>query len=178
MVVFDTTFLRLLLRPDADPPFDPDTKEPVTFCKERIEYLIEVLEADKQTILIPTPALAELLVKEESFGPSHLESIDKNAAFQIADFDRRAAIELAALTRDALAAGKPATNQAGDKTQVKFDRQIIAVAKVNRATTIYSDDKKLRRDAKKVGLTAIGVHELPLKPNPPQIEIDFPDNKK
>jgi predicted nucleic acid-binding protein len=171
MVVFDTTFLRLLLRPNADPPHHPETADPVTRCRERIEYLIELLEKEKQTILIPTPALAELLVKEENFGVSHLEFIDKTAAFRIADFDRRAAIEVASMTRAVLGKTRSATAPMDAKAKVKFDRQIIAIAKVNATTVIYSDDKRLRKFARKVGLTAIGVHDLPLKPDPPQREL-------
>ena len=88
MVVFDTTFLRLLLRPDADPPADPSSGRLVTSCQSRIEYLIESLESDGETIVVPTPALAELLVVENKFGPDHMTFIDKHGAFNIVPFDR------------------------------------------------------------------------------------------
>ena len=173
MVVFDTTFLRLLLRPDADPPHDPNSGNPISLCQSRIKYLIEVLEADRETILIPTPALSELLVVENQFGPNHLTVIDKYSVFRIVEFDRRAAIELAAFTRTALSSGNKNDGISAPWAKIKFDRQIVAIAKVNQAHTVYSDDDDLRKAARKVGLTAVGVHELPLKPDPPQHEMDL-----
>ena len=61
MVVFDATFLSHLLYPESRPPLNPSTKQPVARAKERIEYLIETLWEAKQKIVIPTPALSELL---------------------------------------------------------------------------------------------------------------------
>ena len=40
MVVFDATTLLYLLDPDAKGPTDPETGNPVTRIKERIEYLV------------------------------------------------------------------------------------------------------------------------------------------
>ena len=76
------------------------------------------------------------------------------------------------MTRDEL--GDPSGSET--KNKVKYDRQIIATAKVNRATTIYSDDARLRKATKRAGLQAIGVHELPLKPDPPQGRLPLGDD--
>jgi hypothetical protein len=48
---------------------------------------------------------------------------------------------------------------------VKYDRQIVAVAKVCGATTIYSDDKDVRTLAKTVKIEVIGLADLPLPPD-------------
>ena len=45
MAVFDATALLLFLDPDTRPPLDPETREPVTDVRARIEFLVETLEA-------------------------------------------------------------------------------------------------------------------------------------
>ncbi len=77
------------------------------------------------------------------------------------------------MTRSALNSGDKKDGIDAPWNKVKFDRQIVAIAKVHQAHTVYSDDRKLRNSARKVGLTAVGIHELPLKPDPPQHELDL-----
>lgn len=61
MVAFDATIMSLLIYPNSKAPKDPSGK-PVTRCQERIEHLIQTLQEKKEKILIPTPALSEVLV--------------------------------------------------------------------------------------------------------------------
>jgi hypothetical protein len=49
--------------------------------------------------------------------------------------------------------------------KVKFDRQIVAIAKVNRAHTIYSDDADVRKFATKAGIKAVPTWDLPIPPS-------------
>lgn len=63
MVVFDTSVLTLAFDQDARAPIDPATGLPLTRCKERIDYLLQTMSAAKQRVLIPTPVLAEYLVR-------------------------------------------------------------------------------------------------------------------
>jgi hypothetical protein len=104
-VVFDATMLLLLLRPGVRGPLDPTTGKPVEHAEERIAQLINDLEKAKVTIIIPTPALSELLVHSGSAGPEITKQIAGAAAFRIASFDERAAVEVAEMTRAAIAAG-------------------------------------------------------------------------
>ncbi len=60
-VGFDTTLLHILLNPYAGIPNDPDTSEPITHAKLRTEYLITRLQKDREKIIIPAPAAAEIL---------------------------------------------------------------------------------------------------------------------
>ena len=55
---------------------------------------------------------------------------------------------------------------------MKYDRQIVAVAKVCGATTIYSDDKDVRTLAKTVKIEVIGVADLPLPPEKAQMDLE------
>lgn len=63
MVVFDASVLLLLLDPDASPPNDPATGQPIEHAKARIEHLIATLERQRTKVIIPTPVLSEVLVR-------------------------------------------------------------------------------------------------------------------
>ena len=102
MVVIDATMLLLLLRPGTKPPTDAEGV-PVEKCKERIEFLVQKLQREKTKIIIPTPALSETLVRAGTEASLQIvEYINKYAIFRIEPFDTRSAIELAAISRDAM----------------------------------------------------------------------------
>jgi hypothetical protein len=62
IVAFDASVLVYVVTPNACAPVDAATDQPVTHCKERVEHLIGHLQRDKAKIIVPTPALAEVLV--------------------------------------------------------------------------------------------------------------------
>jgi predicted nucleic acid-binding protein len=161
MVVFDNAVLTLLLWDQARPPIDPATGKPVERCKERMELLVTALHKSKQTILIPTPVVSEVLTVS-SGGLRYLTILQKSSVFKIEPFDTRAAIELAEMNKVILAAGDKKAGIDAPWQKLKVDRQIIAIAKVAGAKIIYTNDGSLSATAERVGLKAIGVHELPL----------------
>jgi hypothetical protein len=57
--------------------------------------------------------------------------------------------------------------------KLKFDRQIIAIEKVNAANTIYTDDTGLAVVAKGNGLKIVHTWELPLPAVRAQGELDL-----
>ena len=78
---------------------------------------------------------------------------------RIAPFGERAAIEAAARHREAI--------RTGDKKEgmeswpkVKFDRQIVAIAQVEGAERIYSNDEDIYRFGRGEGLQVIRLEEL------------------
>ena len=77
------------------------------------------------------------------------------------------------MTRDAMAAGNKQGGAQGTWAKVKYDRQIVATAKVEAADTIYSDDNDVQKLAAQAGLAVIGVAELPLPPEMAQGRLDF-----
>lgn len=168
MVVFDATIILPLIWSSAPPPRDPVTNSVVEGYRDRVDHLIKTLEKNRTKILIPTPALSEVLVRGGRAGPTYLTHISSSSAFRIAPFDTKAAVELAAMTARALADGdkKGATGQTWAK--VKFDRQIIAIAKAESAKVIYSDDRGVRHVGEMAGLTVIKTADLPLPPVDPQ----------
>ncbi|MEQ1789006.1 MAG: PIN domain-containing protein [Rickettsiales bacterium] len=158
MVVFDSTMLLLLMRPDAN----ISNGKPLEHVKERISLLLEQLEKDKTTIVIPAPAFSELLIKADDARNEIIANIRKSSRFRIQPFDTIAAIELAEMTRLALKNGDKRNGVDGSWAKIKFDRQIIAIAKVVGASTIYTDDKGLQSFAKKFDIKIVKLSELPL----------------
>lgn len=171
MVVFDTAVLTLLLWDSAKPPIDPSSGKPVERCKERMELLVEQLHQNRETIIIPTPVLSEVLVVTGPEGLEYVYILQKASVFRIEPFDTRAAIELAELTRTALKSGDKKSGIDASWEKIKLDRQIVAIAKVSGATTIYTNDRRLANAATRAGLTVIGVHELPLPPEERQADL-------
>jgi len=163
MVLFDATMLSLLFHPGAKAPTDADG-QPISRARERVEYLVETLEKSKTKIIIPTPALAELLVLAGDAGPKYLEQIEDKAFFKVSDFDKRAAIEVSLQIREAMGSGNKKAGSVSTWAKVKFDRQIVAIAKVESITAVYSDDKDLAKYAKAQEIEVRGVNDLPIPP--------------
>ena len=164
MAVFDANFLVYLLDPGAKPPRDPNTGKPVTRVKERIDHLISQVENAGESVVIPTPALSEYLVKADKAGVRRLQAMRKQSCISIAEFDELAAVELANLTRMAVHGGNKKAGVDKPWQAVKIDRQIVAIAKAIGERVIYSDDLDLHAFAKESGIRACGIAHLSLPP--------------
>lgn len=164
MVVLDATALGLLVHPESRPPLDPATNRPVDHARERYAFLAEELKRQGETIVIPTPALSELLVLAGDNGPALLTAVHKSARFKIVEFDVRAAVEVAAMTREAERAGDKRAGSSEPYQKIKVDRQIVAIARVMGVRAIYSDDRNIRSFAEGLGMTVVRSWELPLPP--------------
>ena len=66
-----------------------------------------------------------------------------------------------------------AVNAQVTKSKVKFDRQIAAIAKVKKASRIYSDQGDLERLGKLIGIEVEKTSDLPSRPVSAQGEMDF-----
>ena len=172
MVGIDETTLSLILHPRARPPKDPKTKKSIERVEDRIEKLLEDLDADNERIVVPTPALCEFLVLAGNDGPSYLDKIRERKTFLVKPFDEMAAIELAAIEHEARSGGNKRGSSTAPWTKVKFDRQIVAIAKVNGCTKLYSDDEDVIKFGEKAGLEVISTWNLPL-PSAKQIDIQY-----
>ncbi len=168
MVVFDTGMLVLLLAPEASPPNDPATGAPLVRLRDRLDHLVARLEASRAKILVPTPVLCELLIGAGQAGAGYLEIIKRSARFRVVDFDQRAAVETAAAVRDAIAVLGEAPG-----TALTAARQVVAIAKVEGASAIHSDDPTVRRLAGRAGVAVIASHELEVPPEHPQAALPF-----
>jgi hypothetical protein len=113
-------------------------------------------------VVVPTPVLAEVLVKAEEGAPGVLEQLQGQARVRVRPFDERAAVEVALMTREALTSGDKRTGSDQPWQKVKFDRQIIAIARVSGASRIYADDRGLVSFARSLGIEVVSTWELPV----------------
>lgn len=169
IAVFDTSTLIYLLKPDTPAPNFAGTQVPVDQCQSRIEYLLSELQQSKATIVIPTPTIAELLVRAGTAGPDWLRILTTSRYFRAAPFDVLAAVECSLMSKARLGAGKVADSS---RAKAKFDEQIVAIARVERASIIYSDDGDIRRLAGD-NIQVRGMEDLLLPPAEAQGRFDL-----
>ena len=94
-VAIDATVLAYLFDAEAAPPSDAEGK-PVSDCQRRLEHLISELQQARATLIIPTPALSEVLVYAGDAAQNWLSTLTGTRCCQIAPFDTMAAVECAA----------------------------------------------------------------------------------
>lgn len=171
MVVFDANMLIAVLEPDKKPPLNSATGLSVDNFRERLDYLMSRLTENGMKIIIPAPALSEFLVRADQAAQNYLSKLQSSSVFQIAPFDERCAVEVAAMTREAINSGDKRGGVEGPYAKIKYDRQIVAVARVAGALEIYSDDKGVAAFGEQAGLSVISMADLPPPPAGSQINL-------
>jgi predicted nucleic acid-binding protein len=166
MIIFDASYLVVYLNKNPEPAKDRDGK-PVSHFKERVEYLATSLSSS-EPIGIPTPAMAEVLVRAGKGRAQFVSILSDRMRFQIVPFDARAAIEAAEL----IALVKSNNETWGTHAKVKFDIQIVATAKAEDARLIYSDDRDVENFAKRLKIPVLRICDLPLPPSPEPPKVD------
>jgi predicted nucleic acid-binding protein len=169
IVAFDNTFLTLVLNPAAPPRPNPQTGKPASHCRSRIEALIDNLTAQRARVIVPAPVFAEALCATPDL-QRLLVQVEEYQVIEVSPFDKRSAIELAFITRAAIAKGDKRDGVLADWQRVKFDRQIVAIAKANGASVIYTDDYPQTRFAELAGLAVKHTWDLPLPASHAQID--------
>jgi len=144
----------------------PDLPCAVADARDRVDYLLEDLERRNEKILIPAPALAELLVEAGNAGAPFVNEILKSGKFRVSAFDTRAAVEVALQIAQARKRGNKRGKGNKDNWQkVKFDHQIVAIAKTEGVSILYTNDSGLANFAKANDMEVIGVDDLPSPPS-------------
>lgn len=168
IVAFDASTLIYFFDDQASAPTDPSSGIQVDRCRDRIEHLIDKLAKAKAKIIIPTPSLAEVLVRAQEGAPERLRILKSSKHFKIVPFDERAAVEFAATqtSRQAIGTKSPSAS----RTKAKFDDQIVAIAAVEGVKEIYSDDNDITKLAG-TRMKVIGMSGLPLPPQVAQTDI-------
>lgn len=131
--------------------------------KERLDQLLLDAHRDKRRIIIPTPVIAEFLVRAEAASTSAFATLEKRAAIYVAAFDRMAAFECSLIDAAAINRGDKRDGSTEPYQKIKIDRQIIAIAKVHTVGLVVTADEGVRRIAQRVGIDAKDITEL----NPP-----------
>jgi hypothetical protein len=153
--------------------FVPDAKHPIPDAKARVDFLLSDLSGRGDQILIPTPALSEILVRSGRARNTIIQKLTKNPRFVLTAFDLRAALELAVMTDAALARSDKRDGSPATWAKVKFDRQIVAIAKVERVSCIYSEDDDVRSIGMREGLSVLGVSDIVI-PRGTQFKLTSP----
>lgn len=162
-VVFDASFLIPLLDPKVKGYGEIDA---------RLDFLLRTLDKVRSKIVVPTPALCEVLIGAGDSAPQYLDIINRSARFRVAQFGARAAVEAAAAHREALLAGDKKEG-AESWPKVKFDRQIVAIAKVEGAEAVYSNDADIVRFAARDNIRVVSLDMLPEPPEKQQGELSL-----
>lgn len=174
---FDATMLILLFDKDASAPIDEATGKPVDHCQERLTFLLQTISKEKGSRLIfPVPALAEFFVRvEPEQAAEYASQVQRLRGSVVAPFDMRAAIEFAEMQKAVISerGRRVPKGFVESRAKAKFDQQIVAIAKANGATVMYTDDAGLGKYAKRFGIEAIGVSALPLSSDARQGVLPF-----
>jgi hypothetical protein len=118
---------------------------------EAVLNLIRALSIENVRIIIPTPALAEVLTRRPDAAQNWTRDINRFACFQVRPFDDKASFELAQIL---------GVNASGLRDILRFDRQIVAIAKVYGASVVYADNEQVFTFAKECGIPAKRLKDL------------------
>lgn len=112
---------------------------------ERTANFLNWLQNERQTIIVPSPVLAEFLMQ---IPPQDHEKVVRNikSNFIVPSFDTAATSVFAQIWQKNKNNGLPSEN--GGRERVKTDSMIIAIAVVNKARILYSEDAGLQKAAK------------------------------
>ena len=167
IVAFDSSFLLPILSRNLPAPNDPTTGLPVEAYYQRLDLLLTDLKEKATTIMISAPVLAEFLTRAGKAEQQYLNFFHaQETPYLLVPFDTDAAVQLAAINKNALQRGDKRAGATDGWQKVKYDRQIVAVAEVNGAQSIYSDDRKLCRLAQRIGMETTSSWQLPTPPSP------------
>jgi predicted nucleic acid-binding protein len=141
----------------------------------RLDHLLEKVAKADGVLVLPTPAISELLVRTENGTTAWLGALQKRSAVRVAPFDMKAAVECAMIHRLAVSAGgkRHGTKKGEHYQKVKIDRQIAAIARVAGSDLLVTDDDNLIAVANFVGLQALRPVELELPSAAAQIRLEF-----
>ena len=86
MIIFDSSYLVVLLHPNPAPAKDRENR-PVLQFRERVAYLTATMDVSNDTIGVPTPAMAEVLVRSGAARAKYVSVLSDTWKFQILPFD-------------------------------------------------------------------------------------------
>lgn len=170
-VIFDTNVLVQALTGTKEGVSltDPRTGNVISDLELRAQALVDHVDSQGGSVLIPAPVLAEFLVGiDKSSQQTYINLIKSQSCFEVVAFDEIAAIECAQFPD--LKALKQM--MASDTTaKVKFDRQILAIAKASGVKEVWTHDKGVYNRCENFGLIAKSLADI--SPAPQQFPMNF-----
>lgn len=141
----------------------------------RLDHLLESVAKADGVLVLPTPAIGELLVRTDQGTSAWLGALQKRSVVRVAPFDLRAATECAMIHRLAVkAGGKRHGTKSGEHYQkIKVDRQIAAIARVAGSDLLVTDDDNLIAVAQFIGMQVTRPSQLELPSSAAQIDLDL-----
>lgn len=141
----------------------------------RLDHLLEMVGRADGALILPTPAVSELLVRTDTGTAAWLNALQRRSVVRIAPFDLRAAAECAFIHQRAVAAGgkRFGTKKNEHFQKIKVDRQIVAIAKVAGSDLLVTDDENLIAVASFVGLGTVRPGDLDLPESAKQSKLNF-----
>jgi len=136
-VAVDASFLRAFLQSANRTP--------------EISKLIEALSSEHAKVIVPTPALAQVLTHSPGKAESWMRTLNTYSCFQVRPFDDKASFELTQLLGE---------SASGLRDILRFDRQIVAIAKVYGASVLYADDEQVIEFAEACGIRSKRLKDL------------------
>jgi hypothetical protein len=106
----------------------------------------------------------------------YLQIFERLSGLRVADFEKLAALEYASMQRELLneLPSRQRRSALETKAKAKFDQQIVAISKVERASYLVTDDDGLAKYAARCNLQTRRVADLPLPTlNDAQIPLDL-----
>ena len=171
-VCLDATALMCLLdsRLDVFPAPDGST---VSQMQRRMDHLVTTIDKAKGSVIVPTPALAELLVGAGAQRAAMLRVLENRRAIRIEPFDKIAAVHCASLDNQAISDGDKKDGVRSSWQKVKIDRQIVAIAQVARCDRIVTADPDVEKIAGRAAIETTFVWQLELPPADAQIALQL-----
>lgn len=160
MIVVDANFLVLL--------FDPEALPQVERGADRVHHLIATLTKARETIMIPAPAITELVTSRVDRVDEIVAAVRGYSAFEVQPFDEVIAIETGILIQRWLDTIPQQDRPDGWRVPMKYDAQIAATAVMRNARAICTDDRNYGVWLKGTGISVLKLAKLDLPPDPPQ----------
>jgi predicted nucleic acid-binding protein len=144
---------------------------------ERISGLVQDLVAAKTVIGVPAPAWAEYLCGAGLGTSAVIQALKRRSCIRILPFDEIAATELAVIDQTTRSKGGKKGASKAHWQKIKVDRQILATARVLRASAIYTEDTDLIAEATRLAVPIFRIKDIALKPKQNKLDFDMQDDE-
>jgi predicted nucleic acid-binding protein len=118
---------------------------------EAVSKLIQALSSENAKVVVPTPALAQVLTHSPTKAEGWMRTLNTHSCFQVRPFDDKASFELTQILGESVS---------GLRDILRFDRQIVAIAKVYGVSVVYADDEQVTQFAGECGIHAKRLKDL------------------
>ncbi|WP_447789444.1 type II toxin-antitoxin system VapC family toxin [Pseudomonas farris] len=162
MVIWDTNILALYFSNRLSPD-----------DHLRVKGMVSELARKREPIGVPAQVWAEFLEAATADDAAQSIALFKTNAFKLLTYDMRAAIETAEVARRGHAARKGSQNKDRGRQAVKVDWQIIAVAIVNNARLILTNDQPMLSECRRHKVQCMAISDLPIPDDLRQHPITF-----